>query len=357
MSQGSPKLFSIFGIDIELHWTFTALLLGILYISIVGGDIFFFIIIVLLFACVLVHELFHSITAIRNGVKVSRIILLPIGGISVIEDIRINPVVEFNTAIVGPITSLALGGLFGILVLFTPPGLPTLISQDLFVINMLLGVFNILPAFPMDGGRVLRSYLQRSRGLYASTMITVKVTKYILALIVIVSVAYFILVQQSLFSLLIDMIVVFFLYGGMKAEEENVTIKKEAEGITLSDAVSNRYLLIDPGAKTNSLFPMIKKKGEYTTLTKIDGRFFLVNIFGKTQQGSHRKVSELAVPIPNIPSNTDVADALYKLEGSDYGVGAVVKGDKLIGITSTRYLRTMISLHIMSKKDGKAFKV
>ncbi len=80
MAVQSLGIGKIFGIEIELHWTFLLLLLFTLLIS-----TFVFILIVLLFVCVLIHELAHSITSLRNGIKVKKIILLPIGGASIIE--------------------------------------------------------------------------------------------------------------------------------------------------------------------------------------------------------------------------------------------------------------------------------
>ena len=147
MAQGSVRIGRIAGIDIELHWLFILLILFFIYLSPLLGFIW-----ILLFVCVLIHELSHSITALRNGIKVSRIILMPIGGASIINDIGINPEAELNISVAGPLMSFVLGGIFGILVIFTPPGIITYIVQYLFLINILLGVFNILPAFPMDGG-------------------------------------------------------------------------------------------------------------------------------------------------------------------------------------------------------------
>ena len=169
MANGSVGIGKIAGINIELHWMFILLIALFFFISPLLGLIW-----ILLFVCVLIHELSHSITARRNGIKVVKIVLLPIGGASMIEEINIDPRVEFNIAIVGPIMSLFLGGLFGILVLFTPPGMITFIVQYLFVINIFLGIFNILPAFPMDGGRVLRSYLENKHNFYEATMLTAK---------------------------------------------------------------------------------------------------------------------------------------------------------------------------------------
>ena len=182
----SPKIGRIFGIDIELHWLSVLFLILFLFVS-----VYIFFLMLLILASVLLHELAHSITAIRNKVKVSKIILiLPIGGLSVLASININPKIEFNIAIAGPIMSILLGTFFGIFVPFMPPGLLTQVFQFMFEINILLGVLNLLPAFPTDGGRVFRSYLERKYDWYKSTMLTVKLSKGIMYALVIGTLAY-----------------------------------------------------------------------------------------------------------------------------------------------------------------------
>ncbi|HVA83044.1 MAG TPA: site-2 protease family protein, partial [Candidatus Aquilonibacter sp.] len=185
MNLTSPSIGKFDGISIELHWTFVLLLLFSLLIS-----TFFFLVILLLFVCVLIHELAHSVTARRNKIAVRKIILLPIGGASIIDDVKIDPRLELNIALAGPVMSLFLGFVFGALSTITPPGDLTLLAQSLFELNIFMGVFNLLPAFPMDGGRVFRSYLQRTKTYFDATMLTVKISKYLMGLIILATFAF-----------------------------------------------------------------------------------------------------------------------------------------------------------------------
>lgn len=120
----------------------------------------------LLFASVLSHELAHSLVARARGLQVKRITLLIFGGISDIEQEPRSPGVEFQMAFVGPLTNLLLGGLAYLLLL--PLGGRTsplaAILGYLAVANVLLGIFNLVPAFPLDGGRVLRSIVWKISG-------------------------------------------------------------------------------------------------------------------------------------------------------------------------------------------------
>ena len=349
MAQGSIKIGSIFGIDIELHWLFILLILAFIWISPLLGLIW-----ILLFVCVLVHELSHSITAQRNGIKVSRIILLPIGGASIIDLVEIDPKVEFNISIAGPITSLALGGLFGILVIFTPMGLLTYIVQYLFVINILLGLFNLLPAFPMDGGRVLRSYLQKKKSFYDATIITARVSRYFMALIIIATAIWVVLPvgssanKETMF--IWDLIIVFFLYEGMRAEEGNAQMRNETKGMKLLGTLSNNYSVIGWNASSDALYSLISRRGGHIILTKDPtGTYFLVNVFDQNRLGKASRVADLAVEVPNLQVSAKMADALASIESTQFRIGAVLRGKKLLGIATGQHITALINLR-MSRK-------
>ncbi len=357
MSQGSVRIGRIAGIDIELHWLFILLILFFIYLSPLLGLIW-----ILLFICVLIHELSHSITAMRNGIKVSKIILLPIGGASIIDQTEIAPNVEFNISISGPIMSLVLGGLFGILVIFTPAGIITYIVQYLFLINILLGLFNLLPAFPMDGGRVLRSYLQKRQNFYDATMVTAKVSRYFMALIIIgtlvfvaVPSGYSVFYKEIIF--IWDIIIVFFLYEGMKAEEDNVFIRRETKGLTIKDAMNKNYAIIKWDAKPSELFNLMKKSQEHTILTKNpSGVYCVVNVFDRTSLNKSGSVSSLAAEIPNLQYSSTISDAVSKIETTPFKIGAILRGKKLIGIATGQHISAFLALHIASKTSRKGFK-
>jgi Zn-dependent protease len=299
----------------------------------------------------------------RNGIKVSRIILLPIGGASVIDQIEINPSIEFNISVAGPLMSLVLGGLFGILVIFMPPGLISYIVQYLFLINILLGLFNLLPAFPMDGGRVLRSYLQRRMNFYDATMITAKVSRYFMALIIIGTVVFVALptgysVYNKEIILIWDLIIVFFLYEGMRAEEDNVLIKRETAGLTIKDAVSRNYVVVGWNEKADRLYRLVKTKQEHIILTKSpEGTYCLVNIFNRKLISHSMPVSDLAVEMPNIQSSSTIVDAVSRIEANQFRVGAVLRGKKLLGIATGQHISALLALHMAGRSPSrKGFK-
>jgi Zn-dependent protease len=119
----------------------------------------------LFLACLLAHELAHSLVALRKGVRVRSITLWMLGGISEMEDESPDPKADLAIAAAGPLTSLGLGALFGLATLgssvLNGPALLTGALGWLAAINIVLGLFNLLPGAPLDGGRVLRAILWR----------------------------------------------------------------------------------------------------------------------------------------------------------------------------------------------------
>ncbi len=172
MLRWSINLFRVFGIQLALHVSF---LLFLAYEGWEGwreggweGLVGSLALIVLFFVCVVMHELGHSLTARRFGVKVPRILLMPIGGMAEFDHIPQQPRAEFLITAAGPLVNFVIAALlyalFGV-----PKGWPALntefpdtwlgLAQVLLSWNVTMGCFNLLPVFPMDGGRIFRAGL------------------------------------------------------------------------------------------------------------------------------------------------------------------------------------------------------
>lgn len=182
----SFRLFRLFGIDIKVHITF--LILPLFFAFMYGKDYGWetglraFVLILLIFLCVLGHELSHSLKAKSLGIQVPEINLYLIGGIASMQRIPREPDQEFAISVVGPLFNFALALLLyypfvwaiGRQDLFSPSlsSWPRMLA-NVYWTNPVLGAFNLIPAFPMDGGRILRSFLARRMSYLKATGISV----------------------------------------------------------------------------------------------------------------------------------------------------------------------------------------
>jgi stage IV sporulation protein FB len=195
--NNSIQLFKIKGINIKMHITFPLILLwGALSFGFLNqggweGAIFGVIVISLVFAIVVLHELGHSIAALNYGVPVRQIVLLPIGGVAQLEEIPEEPGKELVIAIAGPLVNF----LLAVVLAIAAPILGQSLSIDslfnmtqslgqlsfssiflyVFSTNLFIGLFNLIPAYPMDGGRILRALLATQLRYTRATAIAVSI--------------------------------------------------------------------------------------------------------------------------------------------------------------------------------------
>jgi Zn-dependent protease len=198
------RIGSIRNIDVMVHPTFAIVVLWVMYQwGVTAGEgaigfIFGLVVICSVFGCVLLHELAHALVAIQHGQRVRDITLLPIGGVARVEQSHMSPRSESIIALAGPamnlLIALALTPLVAIVVairhLDHPVSILLYASEIslagfvlyLWIANLLLAAFNLIPAFPMDGGRVLRAALSRFRGKAEATQVAV-VVGYVFAVL------------------------------------------------------------------------------------------------------------------------------------------------------------------------------
>lgn len=172
--NGSWSIGRVAGIPVRLHWSLLAIAAFVVVTQGLGavGSVLGA---VLLFASIVVHELAHALTARLYGVRTRDIVLTPIGGIARLEGMATG-MGEVAIALAGPIASLALAaGAFGVVWLLPLKGLALSIVTTLAWSNAMLGLFNLIPAFPMDGGRVLRGLLASRIGLSPATRLAATV--------------------------------------------------------------------------------------------------------------------------------------------------------------------------------------
>jgi len=192
----SIKLFKVKGIEVKVHLTFVLILIWAAYRwsgstgEGVTGAIFGVVATLLLFASVILHEFGHSLQAQKYGITVHDITLMPIGGLARIEEMPEDPMKEIRIAIAGPLVNFIIAGLlFGIGLLLDTRAIISLdelykslgqvswsgMLAYLAMTNLLLGLFNLIPAYPMDGGRILRASLAKKMDRPKATRIAVNI--------------------------------------------------------------------------------------------------------------------------------------------------------------------------------------
>ncbi len=266
----SFKIGSVWGIPIELHITFILLIAAVFVLS--YPQFYLFFIILFLFLFVVFHELAHSIIARHYGIKVRKIILYPIGGVSEIEEIPDNPSQEWRMAVAGPLTSLVFGVTLLMVSLVISPQLISKIVAfgvtgnllfDLATLNIFLGLFNLIPAFPMDGGRVFRALLAERMKYSDATRYAVYIGKIFgIAMVVLgfLIPSYFLLILVGIF-----------VYIGASEEAEQTIISTTLAGVRVKDVMQSEIGSVSPQQSLTEALEVMFKNRYHDALVEKEG--------------------------------------------------------------------------------------
>jgi Zn-dependent protease/CBS domain-containing protein len=271
--DASLQLGKIMGIPVRLHWSFLVVVLYVAWaFSSVSEPIFgraygfgavepvtlrwgySFLFAILLFVCVAVHELGHSYVAKSYGIGIKSITLYFFGGVASMEEIPRDPKMELKMALAGPLVSGALGvsAILIYLAVSSDPKHPIpILLWTLGFINLILMVFNLLPAFPMDGGRVLRAWFAIRMPYVVATRRAANIGKMFAIFLGIL----------GLFSFnFILLFIAFFIYIGASEEEKATTIDASLEGIKVKNIMSSNVRTITPDLTLRQLMELMFKE-------------------------------------------------------------------------------------------------
>ncbi|ADD27380.1 site-2 protease family protein [Meiothermus ruber] len=290
-----------------------------------------------LFLSVLLHELGHALTARAYGVQTREITLWLLGGVAQLEQIPRTRGAEAVIAIAGPIVSLLLSGLFALLRGLAPPGATDgqFLLGYLSFINLSLALFNLLPALPLDGGRILRSLLALYRPYLEATRTAVAVSKVMAFALGLLG-----LLIGNLFMLLIA----FFVFMAASAEGEQTVLSRTLEGLWVRDLMTREVSTVPPSLTVAELLEkmMLERHVGYPVVEegRLLGLISLEDLHGASPQ---TRVLERMRPPLQVNQDTEALAALQRM--AEQGFSRLLVTDEqghLIGILSkTDLLRAL----------------
>lgn len=267
----SFKIASAWGIPIELHITFVLLIVAVFVLS--YPQFYSFFMVLFLFVFVVFHELAHSVVARHYGIRVRKIILYPIGGVSEIEELPEKPSQEWRMAVAGPLVSLLVGAiLLGLSLLGSLQSFIQSITFldsahnflfDLAILNILLGAFNLVPAFPMDGGRVFRAVLAERMNYSDATRYAANIGKILGIGMVIAGFLfpnYFLLILVGIF-----------VYIGASEETEQTIVSSTLSSVRVKDVMALEIGSVSPEQSLSEALEVMFKNRYNDVLVTKDG--------------------------------------------------------------------------------------
>ena len=309
----------------------------------------------LLFISVLLHELSHSYIAKKNGLPIARITLFFFGGVSEMSEEPKDAGLEVRMALAGPLTSFAIAGVLGALwyvsrLVSAPVPIIAILGYNA-VINIALGAFNLVPAFPLDGGRVLRGSLWgRSKNLLKATRNATRVSEA-LSLIMIAAGLLLVVATADIFNGLWIIFLGWFIRSGAETSLKQTEMTEALHGISVGDIMTRDLLTVSPDISVQKLvtdYFLIHPHGGYPVVRndKLEGVVTMSSVRSiPAEKREMETVAQAMVPyerIVTISPNVSAAEALQKIAEKNIGRLLVTDGDRILGMITRRELMKTI---------------
>lgn len=355
----SLGLLTVMGIPIRIHYTFFLLLAWLAFYESGPSRLYGLLNILGIFTCVVLHELGHSVIAQRFGIQVSEIVLYPIGGVARLEK-NPPPRAEVWIAIAGPAVNVIIAGL--IYAILTARGVPLLpwgelmaerghYWQKLLFSNILLVLFNLIPAFPMDGGRVLRALLAMGVGEARGTQIAASIGQ-ILALG---------LGLLGLFWNPMLLFIAFFVFIGAGQEAAQQRGKAFLEGLSVREGMITDFRTLPVGATLAEARDLLihTSQVDFPVLhgEEVVGVLARIALFqGLRDQGPTAYVAgSMAREFPVAAPNDDLQELVEEMQASQRSCVLIMEDGRLIGLVTMENIAELLILRqIMERTEAKA---
>ncbi len=342
--KGVLNLRKLFNVNNEIHWTFVFILAWVIFLELKSGGtienaLMSTVFILLLFVCVVCHEFGHILTARKFGVTTKKITLLPIGGVASMETIPENPKEELLISLAGPAVNIliALGlSLFINISIFLDQN-PTQIEETLshvtpqnlliylFSANIALAIFNFIPAFPMDGGRVLRAILAMKMDRVTATNIASGIGQFVALIFVFVGILY------NPFLIVIALFIFFGAYGENKMVRQLALLK----GHKVQEAMLTNISILKPDDTIKDVIELLlsgtEKSFVVTENSKIVGILYHKDIIKNSKNKSLSIRDIMSRSFKTIHMDSDLKEIFKLINTEKRDFFAVIDDDILVG--------------------------
>lgn len=338
------KLGKYYGTEVQLHWTFFLLVVWVVLSEVLSGAsidrvLFNLQFILAVMICVLLHEVGHLLTAKKFGIKTTKMVLLPVGGISTVEKSTQSPKEELLITLSGPLVNI----IIAIILFFTIP-VSDYISYDLgqyftalndfsvrtflfflFIVNVALAVFNMIPAFPLDGGRILRAVLDIKLSRVKATRVATMIS-HVIAIVLL------------LIGLLFNPILLFlslFLLIGSFSENRVVQHIDLLKGYSVKDAMLKNITVFEPDDTMEEIIRVILRGSETNFVVvkdkKIVGLLYHRDIIKNSDNRTLRVRDLMTTTFKTMETKENLSAAYILMQDEIHPFFPVIEKNELIG--------------------------
>jgi len=306
----------------------------------------------------LLHELAHSMVALRNGIPVRSIVLLPLGGVSIMDDApfpprKPDPAREIRIAMAGPLLSLGIAAAAAVMIQAVIPGArlgmrpwihPASLLRSLVWTNIFLGLLNALPAYPLDGGRILRALLSRRMDYLRATRRAVTIGQGF-------AIAFFVLGMYDLWFTVVGL----FIFVAAQLEERTIEFQAVLETVRMEDVMLTEFSTLSPAdtlehalsKAVHSLqddFPVVRGSSMVGVISRqkiLDALRFGGNAYVQSVMNSAYDIAD---------RSETLASAFRKITAKNLSIIPVVDGEHLVGIVTLQNLMHSMGMLAESRK-------
>lgn len=373
MRSWSIPIGRLFGIDVRIHLTFFFLLVFVWSTEATtqdgGAAMRGLGLVGIVFGSVVLHELGHALVARGSGVPAKGIILLPIGGITILDEAHVIPDPvngwkrDIRIAVAGPLVNLFIAGISAFVLLMTMPGVsltakPLLHSSGLLRsivwANLYLGLFNLLPAYPMDGGRVLRALFSRQVDMVRATQRAVRIGNVFSILMIMLGMLISVRPDTGRDGYWL-MMIGFFLFAGAQLEERSAMFQSVLQSVRLEEVMLTDFVTLSPADTLEDAldkavhtlqddFPVVRgvdmagviSRQKILEALRSDGNGYV--------QAAMNRIFDVAA------KQESLASAFRKLAARNLSIILVVDEQHLVGIVTLQNLMHSMALLAESRK-------